>query len=144
MSDTIRHKGVIETIDGKHIAVRIMQNTACGGCSLASHCNIVETKDKLIDVYYNEAQRLKTGQTVEVTVTTGMARKAVFWAFGQPLLLLLVTLITALAFHVNEGMAALLALGVLFPYYIAVRLCWSRWINKSISFGLIVPDTLQE
>ena len=51
MADIIKHRGIVEKIDGSHIVVRIVQTSACSACSAKGLCNASESKEKQIDVY---------------------------------------------------------------------------------------------
>ena len=53
MTDIIKHRGIVENIEGSHVRVRIVQTSACSACSVKGHCNASESKEKLIDVFHN-------------------------------------------------------------------------------------------
>ena len=99
MSDIIKHRGRVESIDGSHIIVRIIQTSACSGCSIKSHCNASESKEKLIDVYEVGAS-YQIGEEVVLCGTTSMGMQAVLLAFGIPLLILLLAL--AISMHLTN------------------------------------------
>ena len=95
MADIIKHRGIVENIDGSHIQVRIVQTSACSACSVKGHCNASESKDKLIDVYENHSAEYYIGQNVMVHGTTSMGMQAVLLAFGVPFLVLFIALYKA-------------------------------------------------
>ena len=135
MENPIRHEGIIETIEAGHVQVRILQTSACAGCKVAAHCTTAEAREKLIDVRVTDGSRWQVGQQVVVSTEGTMAGKALLIGFGLPLLLMLALLVMALAAGCSEGMTALLMLGSLFPYYLAVWLCRDR-IARQISFRI--------
>ena len=47
MSKTIEHTGVIESINGNQIRVKIVQSSACSSCQVKSMCSSSESKEKL-------------------------------------------------------------------------------------------------
>ena len=51
MTDKIKHLGIVESINGSYLKVRIVQTSACSACSIKGHCSAAESKEKLIDVY---------------------------------------------------------------------------------------------
>ena len=51
MADIIKHRGVVEKVEGAHVTVRIIQTSACAACSAKGLCNASESKEKQIDVY---------------------------------------------------------------------------------------------
>ncbi|MBR1416009.1 MAG: SoxR reducing system RseC family protein [Prevotella sp.] len=137
METPIRHDGIIEAIDSGHVQVRIVQTSACAGCKVASHCSTAEAREKIIDVSVtaNEARQWQVGQQVVVTTESSMAGKALMLGFGLPLMLMLAVLVIALAVGCDEGLTALLMLGSLVPYYLAIWLLRDR-IGRTIAFRL--------
>lgn len=131
MKDTIEHLGVVESIDGMHISVRIVQTSACATCVAKSHCNASESKEKIIDVYTAESASFKLGDTVKLFGSTTMGMQAVLWAFGVPFLVILVVLVVCQAvFALNDLYAGLFALAGLVPYYGILYLLRDKFANK--------------
>lgn len=133
MSQKISHSGVIESIQDGCVKVRIVQTSACAACKVASHCNASESKIKIVDVDCSDTARYNIGQEVTVWASKDVANKALLLGFGVPFLLLVCVLMIALRIVSDEGMAALMALGSLVPYYFALWLLRDR-IQKQISF----------
>ena len=92
MTDIIKHRGIVENIEGSHVRVRIVQTSACSACSVKGHCNASESKEKLIDVFDMKASSYRIGEEVMIYGTTSMGMQAVLLAFGIPFLVLLITL----------------------------------------------------
>ncbi|MGX8690540.1 MAG: SoxR reducing system RseC family protein [Bacteroidaceae bacterium] len=136
MAQDIRHDGVVDSIDGQTVVVRITQSSACGGCQARNICRAAESKDKLVEVQCADAGLLKTGQVVTVAGAESLGMKAVMWAFGLPLVLLLAAMIVVMALTGDERMAALAALGILVPYYIVLFLMRER-LKKDFKFRII-------
>ena len=133
MADIIKHRGIVEKIDGSHIVVRIVQTSACLACSAKGLCNASESKEKQIDVYeVNPAYRI--GEEVILCGTTSMGMKAVLLAFGIPVFLLLVALFVTM--RVTDGdalLSAIVALVAVVPYYAVLYLMKDK-MNKTFSF----------
>lgn len=87
MTDKIKHEGIIHSIDGEHVKVRIVQTSACLHCKIASHCNSSESKEKIVDVWTRKASTYTLGQKVCVVMGGKLGLKAVFWAFVMPTVL---------------------------------------------------------
>lgn len=130
MADIIKHRGIVENIDGSHIQVRIVQTSACSACSVKGHCNASESKDKLIDVYENHSAEYYIGQNVMVHGTTSMGMQAVLLAFGVPFLVLFIALYATLQITGDELTAALAGLLALFPYYLIIYMCRGKLSRK--------------
>ena len=133
MADIIKHRGIVEKIDGSHVVVRIVQTSACSACSAKGLCNASESKEKQIDVYeVNPAYRI--GEEVVLCGSTSMGMKAVFLAFGIPVLLLLAALFVTM--RITDGdalLAAIVALLAVVPYYVVIYLMKDK-MNKTFSF----------
>lgn len=136
MDNTIKHQGIVESIEGCHIRVKILQSSACSSCSVKGHCNISETKEKIIDIYDKHADRYNTGQNVIVCGSTAMGMKAVILAFVIPFLVLFAALfVTMKITGGDEAISALVSICALIPYYIVIYLCRNK-ISKTFSFYL--------
>ena len=130
MTDIIKHRGIVENINGSHIQVRIVQTSACAACSVKGHCNASESKAKLIDVYENHSAEYYIGQNVMVHGTTSMGMQAVLLAFGVPFLVLFIALYATLQITGDELTAALAGLLALFPYYLIIYMCRGKLSRK--------------
>ena len=119
MADVIKHDGVVDSIDGNCIHVRIVQASACAACGAKSLCSAAESKEKIVDVYGADITAYQVGQRVMVEGAAAMGMKAVRLAFLFPLVLLVaaVAMVMWLA-DGNEALAALAALLVLTIYFL--------------------------
>lgn len=133
MENKISHEGVIDSIGKSLVRVRIFQAAACAACKVASQCNTAEAKEKIIDVPVDDVSRWQVGQAVVVSTKGSTAGMAATIAFGIPLLLMLVVLLSTLSAGASEGTAAVAMLGVTAAYYLVIWLFRSR-LARSISF----------
>jgi sigma-E factor negative regulatory protein RseC len=119
MADVIKHDGIVDSIEGSCIHVRIVQASACAACGAKSLCSAAESKEKIVDVYGADTTAYQVGQRVMVEGAASMGMKAVRLAFLFPLLLLVaaVALVMWLT-DGNEALAALAALLVLTFYFL--------------------------
>ena len=124
-SNTIKHLGIVENIQGSHLSVRIVQTSACAACSVKGHCSSADSKDKIIDIIDTAAASYQVGENVMVVGETSMGMQAVALAFIIPFVLLIFTLFLFMALIENELYVALLSLAVLVPYY------YILWLNKT-------------
>ncbi len=135
MSQKISHSGVVESVLEGCVKVRIVQTSACAACKVASHCNAAESKVKIVDVFCSDTAKYAAGQEVTVWASKDVANKALLLGFGVPFLLLVCVLMIALKLVSDEGIAALIALGSLVPYYFVLWLLRDR-IQQQISFHI--------
>jgi sigma-E factor negative regulatory protein RseC len=135
MADIIKHRGIVEKVEGSHVVVRIVQTSACAACSAKGLCNATESKEKQIDVYEVNAS-YRIGEEVVLCGTTSMGMRAVFLAFGIPMLLLLVALFVTM--RVTDGdalVSSLVALFAVVPYYLVIYFMKDK-LNKTFSFTI--------
>ena len=135
MADIIKHRGVVEKIEGTHVVVRIVQTSACSACSAKGLCNASESKEKQIDVYGVQAS-YRIGEEVVVCGTTSMGMRAVLLAFGVPLLILLLALFVTM--RITDGdalLSACVALLAVMPYYLLVYFMKDK-LDRTFSFTI--------
>ena len=135
MADIIKHRGIVEKVEGSHVVVRIVQTSACAACSAKGLCNASESKEKQIDVYEVNAL-YQVGEEVVLIGTTSMGMRAVALAFGGPVLLLLLALFVTM--RVTDGdalVSSLVALLAVVPYYLVIYFMKDK-LNKTFSFTI--------
>ncbi|NDV65110.1 SoxR reducing system RseC family protein [Bacteroides sp. 224] len=125
MANVITHQGIVESIEGSHLFVRIVQTSACASCSVKGHCSSSESKEKIIEISSSDFA-YKIGDKVIVVGETSMGMMAVFLAFIIPFFILVVSLFVCMSVtDNNELLSGLISLGLLIPYYIVL------WLNKN-------------
>jgi len=135
MADLIKHRGIVEKIEGSHVTVRIVQTSACSSCSAKGLCNASESKEKLIDVY-GVQDACQEGEEVMVCGTTSMGMRAVILAFGLPLLILLMALLAMMRITDGDALfSALVGMGTMIPYYLIIYICREK-LNRTFSFTI--------
>ena len=135
MSNKIKHSGVVDSVDGESIKVRILQSSACSGCKVASHCNASETKEKWVDVAVEEGTHYQVGDSVVVVADASVGFQASLYGYLLPLLCMVLTLVVILNLTGSEGTAALAALGILIPYYLGLYLFRNR-LKRKLTFHI--------
>lgn len=122
MSNEIAHVGVIDSISEGAVHVRIVQNSACSSCKVASYCNSAESKEKIIDVRCADGSKYTVGQEVTVMAAQAVGAKAVVLAFVIPTVLLLTAVAVCIGYGMSDGIAALTGVAALVPYYVILYL----------------------
>lgn len=133
MDSKTTHIGVIDSIKVNKMVVRVVQTSSCASCLMASHCHSVESRDKLIDVETNTSD-FKIGDQVRVVIDSAIGYRALLLAMVLPLILLVGTITSVRLIGCSELFAALCGLGILLPYYMALRLMRSK-IERTISLS---------
>lgn len=132
---TIIHPGTIESIDGEKVFVRILSQSACSTCHAKGACSVSEIEEKIIEVEDHRTVSWKPGQQVMVMMEQSLGMKAVFLGYLLPLIVLVASVIIFLSILNNEGLAALLSLLMLVPYYLVLYFFRER-LKKKFSFRI--------
>lgn len=114
--DCIAKTGVVERIENERIYVTITAVSACVSCQAKGYCNPGDTAAKVIEILRAEAPEVKPGQFVNVSMKASNGNLAVFYGYVLPLLILIASLVILINFT-TEGIAGLLSLAMLIPYY---------------------------
>ena len=120
VTDVIKHTGVVEAINGNNCYVRILQHSACSGCSAQRLCNSSESKEKIITVLLN-GEDVQVGETVNIEGTVVQGLRAVYICYMIPLVLLIVSVYLGVRLS-GDMLGVFLSLGVLAIYYIVLYL----------------------
>ena len=115
---SITHPGIIDHIDREKILVKVLAESACASCHAKGYCSMGETKEKMVEVDSTQGKNWKSGDEVMVVMDRTLGSKAVLLAYVIPLAVLLGSVILLVILLGNEGLAALIALGLLVPYYL--------------------------
>ena len=135
MSNKIKHSGIVDTVDGDCVKVRILQSSACSACKVAAHCNASETKEKVVEVFDTTAHSYHSGDSVVVVADASVGFRASFYGYLLPLVVMVATLVGMLAMTHSEGIAALSALGVLVPFYLILYVLRGK-LKSRLSFEI--------
>ena len=120
VTDVIKHTGVVEAINGNNCYVRILQHSACSGCSAQRLCNSSESKEKIITVLL-KGEDVQVGETVNIEGTVVQGLRAVYICYLIPLLLTVASVYLGVRYW-NDMAGVLLSLSVLAVYYVTLYL----------------------
>jgi len=133
--DSIRHDGIIRNIDDKYYYVSIIAQSACASCHTKGICNISEIQEEIIEIPLKENKIYKKGDKVEILMEKTLGAKAVMLGYVIPFIILLITLIVSLSLFENEGVAGLISIGILIPYYLFLYFIKDR-LKKTFVFKI--------
>ena len=134
MENKIKHVGVVESVNGGRIQVRIIQSSACASCKAAKQCHTSESKEKVVDIYSDDTEYV-IGQRVMVMASYKVGLVAVSLAMLVPLVLMTSILFLLAACGYDEITAAVVSLLSLIPYYI-ILFIFRNQINKRVTFTI--------
>jgi sigma-E factor negative regulatory protein RseC len=98
-------------------------------------CNIAEVEEKIVEVKRDRDRSFVQGQEVVASMRKSLGGLAVFLGYVLPFLVLMGVLLLVLLLTGNEGLAGLLAMAVLVPYYWLLYIFRDK-LKKTFSFKI--------
>ncbi|MDO5522771.1 MAG: SoxR reducing system RseC family protein [Bacteroidia bacterium] len=126
----IEHQGIIASVSGNKLSVKILQESACSACHAKGSCMAADSKEKIVDIT-DFSGHYKINDLVTVEGKESMGYKAVLWAFVVPILILVAMLVlTTSVWNFGEIEAAMASIIALAPYYLALYLLRDKMANS--------------
>lgn len=119
MEDVIK-TGRIVAVEKQSLKVELVSCSACSGCAIRSSCGLSEIKKKIVSVSNIDSNQYHIGDEVNISINVKQGLKAVCWAFGIPLVLLLAVLFSVFVYSSNEIISGICGIIILIPYYFAL------------------------
>ena len=126
----ITKSGHIIAIENNRIKVEITSCSACSSCSLRSSCNMSENKKREVVINDVDTSKHNIGDKVEVVLTMRQGLQAIWYAFGIPLFIMLLTVISVFCFGWGEIISGISGIIVLIPYYFGLFLSQRKLDKK--------------
>lgn len=133
MNELIRHKGHIVKIENKTVWVQIEAASACSGCHAKGACGGMDCSQKEIEVPTDETFQLN--EPVIVAIGKQLGFLALFLGYILPFCLLVGGIIVSSLYQLEEGICALIGLGLTACYYLAL-IPFRAAIRRQIKFTL--------
>ena len=140
-NEVVSHEGIVQSIAGDKVTVRMTVASACAGCHARHLCSSLDSRDKLVEAENLYHLSLEVGEKVTVTLQEKLAMKAVILCFLNPLLLIILLFLLLNWLLHNELIATLGSLGSVAIYFFFVWLFRSK-IARDYSF--VVTKNLSE
>ncbi len=115
--ETVTHPGVVRKIEGKKAEISVISKASCVSCSLNNVCSVSDMKEKIIEVDVAELDGLAEGEPVVVEMKQSYGTWAVLLGYFFPFLVLFLGLMLFLHWGLDQGLAGILAIALLIPYY---------------------------
>ncbi len=115
--ETVTHSGKIRKISGNKAEIAIIAKAGCVSCSLNNVCSVSDMKEKIIEVDLRQIQHYREGDDVVVEMKQSYGTWAVLLGYFFPFLVLFFGLLLFLHFGLDQGLAGILSIVLLIPYY---------------------------
>lgn len=129
----VEHKGIVTEISNNSVLVDLTVMSACSACHAKSLCSLDSTQ-KTIQIT-NPAETYKIGEMVNVVMRQSLGHKALFLGYIMPFFVLLISLIIFSVAGIKEGIAGILSIGMLLPYYLLLYFFKDK-IKKEFKFNI--------
>jgi len=130
----IFHEGIIKSIEEGKIIAGIISQSACATCHAKGACAASDIEEKEIEVNSWEGH-FTPGEKVVIVANESQGFKALFYAYIIPLILLLISLFALTSILDSEGIAALISLCLLIPYYLGLYFLRNK-LKKTLNFTI--------
>ncbi|MBX2963878.1 MAG: SoxR reducing system RseC family protein [Cyclobacteriaceae bacterium] len=134
MTSYIEQPGFISSLNQGMMKIALVGSGGCSSCH-KSLCMLRDISQREVEVPCAD-YTFQVGDEVLVRMKPSAGFTAVAWMYTLPFVLIMASMITALAFHVHEGVAGLVAVLVLVPYYSMLYLIRQRF-NQSCKFEVL-------
>lgn len=134
--DNITHEGIISHIDKETITVMIVSKASCASCQVAGACSASDVEEKNVNIKRGLNDNYIVGDKVTIMMDQSLGTWAVMFGYIFPFLVLLFGLILFTQIMESEGLAGLLALLLLVPYYLVLYLLRRR-MERKFQFKII-------
>jgi len=116
-NNIVTHPGIIKKIEGKRVEIAIMVTSGCASCEIKGSCTVSEVEEKSVMVTVDDPTQYKVNQTIIIEMKQSLGTWAVLLGYVFPFLVLFLCLIILLNLGMDQGMAGIISLLLLLPYY---------------------------
>ncbi len=133
--EVITHPGIVKKFADNTALISIIVSSGCASCHVKGACNVAEMNEKVIEINVSEGETYSIGQQVVVEMKQSLGTWAVLLGYVFPFLVVLISLIILFAFQVEQGLAGLISIGLLAPYYLALY-ALRGYMKKQFSYHI--------
>ncbi len=116
----VTHPGIIKKVEDNKVEVAIMVTSGCASCEIKGACSVSDVEEKSVMVSVENADKFKIGQTITIEMSQSLGTWAVLLGYVFPFLVLFAGLIIFINLGLDQGLAGILALSLLLPYYLTI------------------------
>lgn len=136
---TIIHPGIVDHVEEDKVFVRILSQSACSSCHAKGFCSVSEVEEKVVEVDKSARDDFRKGDQVTVRMQQRLGRKAVLLGYVIPLVILVASIVLFVYILNDEGLAALISLAMLVPYY-AILYVLRKRLKQEFKFSIYSGD----
>ena len=133
MENNIQHEGIVQSVDGLKVTVKMTVSSACAGCHAKGICGAADTRDKVVVAQNMSGADFSIGETVTVQLQQTLAMKAVVLCYLVPFVVLFAAFCLMYLVCTVEWVNVLVSLSLTALYYIILWF-FRKKIEKNVTF----------
>jgi len=135
LKKTVTHPGIIKKIESNKVEVAIMVTSGCASCEVKGACTVSEVEEKVVKVVTPNTSQYKIGQLITIEMSQSLGTWAVLVGYVFPFLVLFLGLILFINLGLDQGLAGVLSLSLLAPYY-GILFLLRGYFSKQFSYNI--------
>ena len=138
MENSIKHEGIVQSVEGLKVTVKMTVGSACSGCHAKGICGAAESRDKVVNAININRLDLSVGDTVAVEMRQTLAMKAVVICYLVPFIVLFASFCLMYLVCSVEWVNVAVSLGLTALYFVLLWVFRKR-IEKNVTFVVTKP-----
>ena len=132
-NNSISHIGIVQSVDGQEVTVKMTVESACAACHAKSLCGVSDSKDKIVKAVNVSDAHFEVGEKVNVEMRQSLAMKAIVICYLLPFGVLLTTFCVMSYFCQNELVNVLVTFAAVAAYFFFIWL-FNHKIERNVTF----------
>lgn len=132
-NNSISHIGIVQSVDGQEVTVKMTVESACAACHAKSLCGVSDSKDKIVKAVNVSDAHFEVGEKVNVEMRQSLAMKAIVICYLLPFVVLLTTFCVMSYFCQNELVNVLVTFAAVAAYFFFIWL-FNHKIERNVTF----------
>lgn len=132
-NNSINHIGIVQSIDGQEITVKLTVQSACASCHAKSICGVSDSKDKIVKAVIVSDEHFEVGEKIAVEMRQSLAMKAIVICYLLPFIVLITTFCVMSYFCQNELVNVLVTFAAVAAYFFFIWL-FNHKIERNVTF----------
>ncbi len=121
-NNIVTHPGIVKKIEGNKIEIAIMVTSGCASCEIKGACSVSDVEEKSVFVTIDNPIDFSINQAITIEMKQSLGTWAVLLGYVFPFFVLLIGLLIFINIGMDQGMAGILSLLLLLPYYLTIYL----------------------
>jgi sigma-E factor negative regulatory protein RseC len=131
----VTHPGIVNEIIGNQINVTIVVSSGCSSCEIKGSCSVSEADKKSVLVTVTDPSMFSINDSVIIEMKQSLGTWAVLLGYVFPFLLVVSSLIILTNTELDQGIAGLISLSLLIPYYLVIY-SFCNYIGSKFNYDI--------